>query len=1574
MPISDELSKRQAQLSSTQRAVLEKWKKGSAAARSDAITRRAQQSSAPISYAQQRLWFLDQLLPGNPAYNISAAVRMTGTLDIHALQQSLDEIIRRHEALRTSFVVVEGQPTQVIAPAPKLAWLMLDLRQHPAAGREAEALRLAVDESQRPFELTQGPLVRAALLQLSDDDYVLVLTMHHIISDGWSIGVLIRELATCYAAFAAGKAVSLPELPIQYSDYAIWQREWLEGAVVEQQLAYWRNQLGDCPAVLELPTDRPRPAVQTFRGAIDRFVLPDDLSHGLYALSQQEGATLFMTLLAAFNILLYRYTGQSDHLVGTPIANRSQPATEGLIGFFVNTLVLRTDLSDNPTFRALLARVRRATVGAYAHQDLPFERLVAELQPDRDMSRTPLFQVMLVLQNAPLQPLQIPGLTLRLLELDPGTAKFDLQLFFREGTEGLRGSLEYSTDLFDAATIDSLIQHFQILLRGIVTSPDQRIDDLPLLSDTERQQLTVTWNATQVVYPQEVCLDTLIEDQVKRTPESVALIFDDQHITYSELNCRANQLAHYLRGLGVGPETGVGVCAERSIELVLGLLGSLKAGGAYVPLDPTYPTSRLAFMLADSQVRILLTQQRLTQQLPDHMAQIVHLDADWHTIAQECSEPPPDVVSPDRLAYVIYTSGSTGTPKGAMITHRAIINRLLWMRDTYHINAGDTVLQKTPFSFDVSVWEFFCPLLVGARLVLARPDGHRDSAYLLELIGQQQITLLHFVPSMLQVFLDEPDLTACHTLRHVFCSGEALPTSLMERFFTRLGTELHNLYGPTEAAVDVTAWACVRGERVSQVSIGRPIANVQIYLLDHTLQPVAVGMPGMLYIGGVQVGRGYLKRPDLTAATFIPDPFSDQPGQRLYRTGDLARYHVDGTIEFLGRCDEQVKLHGFRIELGEVEALLEQCPLVRKSTVLVREDVRGHKRLIAYIVVGDSKVLARDSQSNDLQSLTTHLHQELHMFMKERLPEYMIPARFIVLDALPLTPNGKIDRRALPMPDQIQPELEDTFVAPRTPVEATLAAIWASVLGVEHVSVNSNFFALGGDSINAIQIVSRSRQAGLQLTPKDMFQHQTLAAQAAIASHNRPIAAEQKPALALLSPRDRDRLDGVIGTDEPIDDVYPLTPLQSHMLTQYLSIANPKLYAVHALIPLRGIHVDVAVFEQAWQHVINHHPVLRTSFIPEGLEQPLQIVHRRVDIMMERQDWRELSPDKQEECLEHYIQAMRRRGFDISKAPQTRLALFQIDEDAYHFVWSFNYMLQDGWSLPLIIKDFFACYQALIQGQEPHLERPRPYRDYIEWLQQQDLTKAELFWRAKLKGLAEPTPLVSAFPRTHDQGDDHDQQRIALSEEATQALHRLARQQQLTLNTFLLGTWSLILSHYAHQDDIIFGTVVSGRPAILTGVEYMVGSFNNMLPVRVRVAPEDALLPWLKALQTQQVELRQYEYTPLSKIEQWNEIPPGHLKFDSYIVVESWPIDPMVRDAAPTWGRGIGRYISQTEHPLRVEIWLLERILVVMRYYQQAFSKPAITRILADFERVIVGMVSSPDQCLGDLLRLLDTA
>ncbi|MFJ2773108.1 amino acid adenylation domain-containing protein [Streptomyces sp. NPDC087300] len=951
MSREDLAASRKARLSPQKRALLEKLSGAARASGSTGIPRRPADDRPPLSYAQRRLWFLDQMVPESPAYNVPMSFRVRGPLRRDVLERAAEEVVRRHESLRTRLPSENGEPWQEILTDVRVPIRLVDVTEDPA-GLDA----LIFDEGRRPFDLATGPLLRITLYRVEPELHVVLLNAHHVVVDGWSLGLFWQELFTLYEAFAAGRPSPLADLTVQYADFAVWQREYLSGDRLENQLDYWRGQLGDGTENLELPLDRPRPPVQTFEGGDLRDVYPDSLRGALQALCRREGVSLFVVLLGALNVLLHRYTGQRGIPVGSPVTNRTQVDIEPLIGMFVNTLVYKTDMSGDPDFSEVLRRVQEVVNGAQQHQEVPFEVLVDALRPERYLSQNPLFQV--CFNFLPARELK-PGdeLVIEAIEgVRIDTSKFDLWISVVDCADELLVEVEYNRDVFEPDTVRRLMDSFRVVLEAAVARPELAASRLPVLPEPARRSIVEEWNDTAKDFEgADRCLHDLIADQALRTPDAPALVFGGERLDYAELDARANRLAHWLRRRGAGPETAVAVCAERSVELVVALLGVLKSGAAYVPVDPDHPARRRAFMLDDTAPGIVLTQEHLVSGVPPTDAEVVALDTRWAEIAEESDEPVAHGAGPDSLAYMIYTSGSTGQPKGVLNTHRGIVNRLLWMQDRYRLDGTDRVLQKTPFSFDVSVWEFFWPLLTGATLVVAGPDEHKDPARLAEVIREERITTAHFVPSMLQIFLAQDGLAAhCADLRRVVCSGEALPFALQERFFARLPeTELHNLYGPTEAAVDVTAWQCVPGDERGIVPIGRPIANTRVLILDERLNPVPVGVVGELHIGGVQVARGYHNRPELTEERFVPDPFG-APGERLYATGDLARLLPDGVIEYRGRADFQVKVRGIRIEPGEVEAALTQHPDVLEAAVVTRDDVRDpdHKQLVAYLVPG----------------------------------------------------------------------------------------------------------------------------------------------------------------------------------------------------------------------------------------------------------------------------------------------------------------------------------------------------------------------------------------------------------------------------------------------------------------------------------------------------------------------------------------------------------------------------------------------------------------------------------------------
>jgi len=2257
-----------------------------------------------VSPGQRALWFLQQVEPESAAYNLVGAVRVLSKLDVPALRRAFQALVARHVSLRTTFESRDGEPIPKVAESVEVDFTVQDASDW----NDAAVDKYLTDEGHRPFDLEVGPLLRVRLLKRSQSEQALLLSLHHIIADQWSLAILLNDLGVLYEGERTNTPIVLPDLPAQYADYVRWQKEILSDESGAQLLSYWEKQLAGELPILNLPTDRPRPAVKSYQGAAHTFRLNTDLTSSLKVLGYALEATLYMTLMAAFQVLLYTYTDQEDILIGTTTTGRGPAEFASMVGYFVNPVVIRAYLAGNPTFQTVLSRARQTVLEAFKHQHYPFQLLTERLQPKRDASRSPIFQAMFSMQNIPLAAdsgltslavgeagakFDLGALSLESLPLEQQTTMFDITLRMAEVDGELAASLEYNTDLFHALTITRMAERFQTLLQGIVADPSQRLSELPQLTEAE-SRLLAEWNDTARDYGRPRCLHELFEEQAARTPEAIALVFEDERLTYAELNERANQLAARLRQLGVAPEARVGLRVERSLEMVVGLLGILKAGGAYVPLDPLDPADRLAFMLEDSGAEVLITQRRFGDAVTE--ARVLYLDELNLQVDGAVTSSNTDV---ENLCYVIYTSGSTGQPKGAMNTHRAVFNRLAWMQETYKLTPADRVLQKTPFTFDVSVWEFFWPLMVGARLVIARPGGHQDPAYLARLITAEQVTTLHFVPSMLQLFLDEPQVSRCHSLKRVICSGEALPLALQERFFELSDAELHNLYGPTEAAVDVTFWACERGSRRHTVPIGRPIANTQIHLLDRYLRPTPIGVVGELHIGGVAVGRGYCDRPDLTAQRFIPDAVGGV-GARLYKTGDLARYLPDGSIEFLGRVDHQVKLHGLRIELGEIESALAECSAVQEAIVMVREFGPGDQRLVAYLVpdpqeaavirrllqlekeglpsgqstyelpngmsvvhlnknetdflydelfkdrsylkhgivlddgacvfdvganiglfslfVGreckgariyafepippvfatlqanaslyglDAKLfecglsdqagsdrftyyphlsivssrfaelkaerdvvrsfLLKSNENADLDSsmldellnerltsetfpcqlrtisdvmreeeveridllkidvekselevlrgiadrdwprikqIVVEVHdiggrlaevtnlleergfriaieqdtslqetplyniyarraQEAHEtrqqdehavrwegigalrrdvegYLRERLPSYMVPSTFVFLDTFPILSNGKIDRRALPAPKQELSNLAKNFVGPRNPEEKTLAEIWAEVLRVARVGIHDNFFALGGDSILGIQIVARANRAGLNLSPRQIFQYQTVAQLAAVAGrsqasqaeqiavtgevpltpiqhwffeHDLPnphhwnqsvvletrqvlnplllerafkhllahhdalrlrftrresgweqfntavedtvpfsvrdlstlsdseeeamieaaavelqtslnistgpvlgaayfdcgpdkagklllvihhlvvdgfswriliedlqlayqqesrgetvslapkttsyktwanglkeyawspvvehesehwltalpeppaslsefnsgpnteayartasaaLSSEQTRALlhdlpsvyrsqinevllaalawsfsqetaasslvvdleghgreavvegadvsrtvgwftaiypvllkldksvsptamlalvkgdlrripghgvgfgiarylrnddraahlkalpqpevsfnylgqldsvfegeglfesareivsglrspqgqrryllevnasiidrrlklnwtysqnthhhdtierlarnflkalqeiidgaashetALLTPADfpltkldQSRLTRLLEKYGDVENIYPVAPVQEGLLFHSFYETRSGIYVEQLSFLLRG-KLDVKAFERAWRKVVDRHDILRTAFVWEKADEPLQVVSRGVAARLTTEDWRGLSASEQKQRFDSFLQSDRKQNFALDQAPLMRLALFQVDEDVHRFVWSHHHLLLDGWSLPLILNEVFTFYEEFVEGRELPLKPAPQYLNYIAWLQKQDFTASEAFWRQTLESFSTPTPLT--LDRTQEPSTDlthvYGEEQSHVSQATTAALQSFARRQRLTLNTVLQAAWALVLHRYSRSEDIVFGTTVSGRPVSLPEVQETVGIFINTLPVRVQIPSGGRVLTWLQELQDKQAELQKHEHTPLIEIQGWSEVRRGTPLFESILVLLNYPITAALQQSQKTLRIEEPKWFEQTNYPLTIQVTPGPQLLLRATYDPHRFDAQTAQRMLGHFRTVLESIVAQPDARLSEISLLTE--
>jgi amino acid adenylation domain-containing protein len=1509
----------------------------------------------PLSSTQERMWFQDQFSPEGLTYTLPVAVRLRGLLDLAALKLSLNEIVRRHEILRTTFVVKDEQPVQAIHPAQDLVLNMLDLQNLPEEERENEARRIAEEEARKPFNIVQGPLIRAKLICISRQDHIMLLFIHHIIFDGWSGEVFNSELTALYRAFSRNQPSPLPPLEIQYADFAVWQRQWLNGETFQRQLAYWKTQLSGKLPVLELPTNNPRPAVAASRGSKKYWKLPNSLTEALRAFSRQENVTSFITLLAAFKTLLFRYTGETDIVIGSPIANRSHREVQGLIGLFLNTMVLRTDLSGNPAFDEALARVRKVTLGAHNNSETPFEKLIQELQPERTLNRRHLlFDVTFALQNETQKGSDLPELTLSPFQLAHSIDIFsDVNFYAAESDAEIIGAIEYKVDLFNEQFIDRMIGHFETLLTGIISAPRQSLLDLPLLTETERLQILDEWNNTKVGYPSDLRVHELFEEQVERTPDRLAALFEQEQITYRELNDRADQLASYLGSLGVGPEVLVGICMNRSLEMLIGVLAVLKAGGAYLPLDPEYPQERLAFMLEDTQVALLLTQRRLAERLPSRHLRVVCLDTEW-VDAQRAALSRPIRANDKNLVYIIYTSGSTGRPKGVAMINAALTNLISWQCQNPRLAKGTRRLQFASLSFDPSFREIFSILSSGGTLLMVPEDLRRDMTALARFIEGHAVEKILAPFTVLQQLVEElinlPQFPL--SLRDVATAGEQLRiTPPIENLFRRLADySFHNHYGPSETHM-MTAFTLEGPPDCwpTLPPIGRPISNTRTYILNPNLAPVPIGIGGEIYIGGVCLARGYFNRPALTAERFIPDPFSGERGARMYKTGDLARHSFDGNIEFSGRTDHQVKLRGYRIELSEIETVLAQHPDVKEAVVIAHEEDTGQKRLIAYVVANQGALLRIG---------------DLRRFLGKKLPNYMLPSAFLVLDALPLTPNGKFDRRAVPIPDASRPEIEVEYIAPRSPVEGALAEVWSRVLKIKQIGIHDNFIELGGDSILSFQVISLANQKGINISFKHLFDHPTIAELALLVEGPAHTQAEIQLVTAPQTHLAKaERLQRQLSGGQQPEDFYPLSSMQQGMLFHCLYAPSSGEY-IELSSFASSRRLNVAAFERAWSLALKKHTILRTAFVWEELDEPLQVVFSEVGLPLERHDLRRLRPSEQEAHLDLFIQNARTREFNLKSPPLMRLALFRLSDDNYQFVWSHHHLLLDGWSRNLLLNEVNEFYQALDRGEEVRLDEEDKYRDYIDWLRQQDLTQAENYWRRAFHDFRTPTTLAVGDDNHTDisVGDArYEERQLKLPAKLTAGLRQMARRGQLTMNTLALGAWALLLSRYGGEQEVIFGSVLSGRTEGLPRVERMVGLFINTLPAKIEVAENKQVLEWLKEIQAKQAEVRQYEYSPLVEAQRWSGAPRGTRLFESLLTFANFP-----ESRADSFAF-VDRSLQGTGYPIDIVVKPGRELSIKITYRTNRYTAAEIDRALNHFRVILGGMLSHTKSMVRDL-------
>ncbi len=1571
--------------------------KRQAQAAPQAIPRRTDQTMCPLSFSQERLWFLDRLLPNSSLYTMAGATRMSGPLDEQVVIQSFNAIIRRHAVLRTTFKAVDGQPVAVIAPEMQLTPQQIDLRSIPLDEREAVARRLMQAEVRQPFDLTRGPLIRLMLVRLADEEYIGLLSMHHIVADGWSTKVLFQEFVALYQAQVTGMSDPLPALPIQYADYAAWQRERLQGTLLETQLDYWKQQFGNDVPVLDLPTDYPRPAAPTFQGARQPIRIAAELTRSLQAFSQREGVTLFMTLLAAFKILLGRYTRQSDLVVGIPVAERSRPELAGLIGCFLNMLALRTQQAAQMPFRTFLAHVQNVALGAYAHQDLPFEKLVDELHLDRTLSHAPLCQAAFSFEDNPTASLQIQNLAMHFVEIDTGTAKLDLGLELTQmggvdQTAYLEGWIEYNTDIFAAATIERMAGHLVTLLTSIAANPDQCLADLALLTEAERQQLLVEWNATATNYPHDVCIHTMIAAQAERTPQAVAVVYGDTHLTYHELNSRANQVAHYLQTLGVVPETLVAVCIERSPLIVIAMLGILKAGGAYVPLDPGYPADRLAMMLADSRASLLLTTRSLdiplapqsSGSLPDMGVASdvprIYLDQ-WELVADQSVTDPVSTVTANNLAYVIYTSGSTGIPKGVAVAHRELVHHTLAFVAAHNLDPHDRVLLFVSLSFDAAAAVLYPPLVIGATFVIPEiPGAELTGNTLTRFCERQQITVMHLPASFWHQWVDE---LAAHPapftipLKVILTGGESPAISklrLWSDLVARPMMTFLNAYGPTEAVITTTLYAtrCDPDllHNLARIPAGRPIANKKVYVLDTHLHPVPIGIPGEVYVGGIGLARGYLHHPELTAARFVPDPFSATPGARLYRTGDLARYLPDGNLEFLGRVDHQVKIRGFRIELGEIETLLARHPQVEEVAVVVRQNPSGNPFLVAYIVLAqrsdgatvsflDAASTADAPSTADAQRLS--LVSALRQFLKASLPDYMLPSAYVFLAALPLTAHGKVDERALPAPDHTRLEGQE-FVTPRTPVEHELSAIWAQVLDVPQVGVMDNFFELGGHSLLATQIMSRVRNVlQVDIPLRVLFAEPTIAH---LAHHIEQ--AQQADHISHLPPIQPVVRDGDL----------PLSFAQQRLWFLNQLEPDSPFYTMPAAVQLDGL-LDVDALQHSLNEIAARHETLRTTFRTiDG--QTVQRIAPSGAIAMPLVDLTGLDAPDQHAQVQQLIASAARQPFDLECGPLVRTTLIRLNARQHIFVLNMHHIVSDDWSMGQFIREIGILYQAWTTSTPPALPAlPIQYADYAVWQRQWlqgDALSAQLgYWKQHLGGSLPVLDLPTDYPRPPVQTYRGARQTFALPPTLSDQLRTYSQQAGVTLFMTMLAAFQTLLYRYTGQPDVIVGSPIAGRNRSET--EELIGFFVNTLVLRTDLSGNPPFQTLVQRVRDVTLGAYVHQDVPFEKLVE--ELQPQRdlsrsPLFQVMFVLHNTP-------AVSLQLSGVTAALLDVPHETALfDITLSitdtdEGLTGWWEYNRDLFDAATIARMAGHYQTLLTGIAANPDQCLADL-PLLTTA
>jgi amino acid adenylation domain-containing protein len=1530
------------QLALEKRKLLERWlEREGIVAKSQTITpeKRKSYSQLPLSFAQQRLWFLDQLEPGSPFYNLPHPVRLKGKLDATVLEASLNHVAQRHESLRTTFHEENGKPVQRVAENPGLKIPVTDLTYLPDLEQENQAHKLASEEARRPFDLQRGPLLRARLLRLGPEDQLLLLTMHHIVSDGWSLDIFVRETAVFYEALLAGQDPALQPLRIQYADYAIWQHEQIEGAFLKQELQYWRRKLGGIIAPLQVPADYPRPAIQKYRGAQCHLELTREFIERVTVLARNNDVTLFMFLLAVYKLLLHRYSGQENITIGSPIASRTRPEIEGLIGYFANTLALRSDLSGDPTVEELLHRVRETALDAYANQDIPFEKLLEDLQLPRDPSRQPVFQAVFALQNLPSSGYTLPNLTMTPVDIDTGTSKFDLTLIAQESTTGFSCTLEYNTDLFSHSTASRLLDHFHNLLNGAVENPKDHISEIPLLGNTEKEQLLKACRRGSE-YTVSTSLIELFETRVKLYPQAPAAGAGEQWLTYEDLNQRANQLARYLLAQGIVPEMLVGILADRTVDLVICILGILKIGAAYLPLDPAYPPGRLDFMLHDSGAAAVLVQKNLSDRLALAEVKAICLEDEWEKIAREGRANLAQAIIPGQAAYVIYTSGSSGQPKGVVVSHANVVRLFQATQEWFDFRADDVWTLFHSCAFDFSVWEFWGALLYGGRLVIVPYWVTRSPDAFLDLLIKEKVTVLNQTPSAFRQLIHaegahpyQPQLA----LREVVFGGEALDFAMLKPWLERHPEypRLVNMYGITETTVHVTWRPVTKQDRAQpeESRIGIAIPDLEIYILDRHRQPVPPGVAGEIFVGGAGVARGYLRRPELTAERFVPNSFAAMPGERLYKTGDLGRYR-GADLEYLGRADQQVKIRGFRIELGEIENVFRQHPQVQDCVAALYQESGGEKRLVVYVVAKDN----HSPSSGDLRR-----------FAGRKLPDYMLPAFVMYLETLPLTAHGKADRRALPLPEHSRPELEQSYVPPVNDVEKTLAEIWAQVLHLDRVGVEDNYFTLGGDSIRSIEVRAYARARGLDLSIQQLFQYQTIRDLAQqLKDAGAPATSAHVQPFDLLSEKDRQKLPA------GLEDAYPLSSLQSGMVFHSEYSADYLIYIT--TFHLRG-RFDLPALRMAMDQVTRRHPMLRTSFDLTDFSEPLQFVHRDAAIPIEIEDLRHLTAEEHETSIARWMEAEKHRRFEWNTVPLLRVHVHRRGEDSFQFSLSEPFL--DGWSVASLVTEVFEHYFRLIkEGSILSVPLRASYADFVA-LEQQTIASEESrrYWSEKFSGANGSRITGTSLLRQQTGSPRVGRMDVPIPQKTSRALHELAAAEGLSIKSILLAAHCKVISVLSGQSGVFTGLFMNGRPEIEDG-EKLIGMFLNILPFKLDLEAEN----WPELARRVAEEERRLLPHRRYSIQRLQHLYGAENLFDTAFNFTHFHIYQRLLKTGEI--EGISLFgTEQTYYALTAQFNLdetLSRITLALDYRELSISPEDVERIAGYFSRVLTAIADAP--------------